>query len=176
MTFTTEHPLLKYATVMGYYYIRKWTKRCMQETMYAANIPNDICKKIDRIKNSAPIQECVYRVSKSGNIDEQTFENTFAEVLKGTTSKNKDFDDVGTYSTSFYLSPDPCNRWKLFLAEKFRKRYPSPCVIKGGIDASYGKFQRTIERSNAGDPLHIDMWIYEDKIEDLVGEFEIIEE
>ncbi len=149
----------------------------MQEIMYAANIPNYICNKIDGIENSAPIKEYVYRVSKSGNIDEQTFENTFAEVLKGTTSsRNKDYDDVGTYSTSFYLTPEPCIKWKLFLAEKYRKRYPSPCVIQGCIDASDGKFQRTIERLNNANPLHIDMWIYEDKVETLVGEFITLEE
>lgn len=147
----------------------------MHEDMFAANIPSDICKKIDEIENSAPIKEDVYRVSKTGTISEQTFDNSFAEVLKGTTSaRNKDYSEVGTYSTSFYLSPEPCDRWKSFLAKKYR--YPNPLVIKGHIDASMGKYQHTVERLKDADPLHIDMWIYEDMIQAVIDEFEIIEE
>lgn len=143
----------------------------MHDFEYAANIPIDIIKKIDEIRCSEPIQEDVYRVSKYGLIDEVTFDNTFAEVLKGTTSRNKDFDDVSTYSTSFYLVPEPCYQRVSFLARRFKKKYPKPCVISGRIDATMGKYQRTIERIKNYDPDHVDMWIYDGREQRVIDSF-----
>ena len=94
-------------------------------------------------------------------------------MLNGTTSKTKDLNDPGTYSTSVYLTASPCKKFVKFLARKYRDKYPSPTVLVGMIDTSDGRAQRTIERiPEYDDPNHVDWWIYADKESEIAKRFE----
>ena len=126
------------------------------------NVPQAMCDKINGINICQPILGRVYRVSKSGRIDAEAFDNTYCEMINGTTGQNKDLDDPGTYSTSVYLIPDRCEKFVKLLAKKHRDKYPAPAVIVGEIFAEDGIAQKTIERViDYEDPYHVDWWIYQ---------------
>ena len=137
------------------------------------NIPSQMCGIIDAIDIQKPVVGKVYRVSKSGKKDGETFFNTYSEILNGTTGKNKDLNDPGTYSTSVYLVSGPCEKFVKFLAKKYRDKYPSPAVIVGNIEPDDGRAQRTIERlPHYDDPNHVDWWIYAGKESEIAERFD----
>ncbi len=80
------------------------------------NIPENMCDIIDGIIIKEPITGTVYRVSKSGKKDAEAFDNTYCEILRGTTGNNKDLGEPGTFSTSVYLIPDTCEKFIKMLA------------------------------------------------------------
>ncbi|SFC94154.1 hypothetical protein [Butyrivibrio sp. YAB3001] len=136
------------------------------------NVPDEMCVMIDNLPIEQPITGIVYRVSKSGIIDEGTFDNTYCEMLNGTTGLKKDLSEPGTYSTSVYLTPDSCFKFINFLAKKHRDKYPSPAVIFGEICYSDGRAQLTTERiQNYPEPVHVDWWIYTGKESEVAKRF-----
>ena len=84
-----------------------------------------MCEIIDGIDIREPVTETVYRVTKSGRKDEEAFDNTYTEMLKGTTRNNWNLNELGTYSTSVYLVPGPCEKMIKMLAKRHRDKYPS---------------------------------------------------
>ena len=141
------------------------------------NVPDEMCAIIDNISIENPVLGKVYRVSKTGRKDAEAFDNTYCEVLNGTTGKNKNYDDPGTYSTSVYLIPEPCEKFIKILAQKHKDTYPSPAVLVGNIHLEDGRAQRTKERIyEYEDPYHVDWWIYHGHELDISERFRFCEE
>ena len=125
------------------------------------NAPVEMCEIIDGIDIREPVTETVYRVTKSGRKDEEAFDNTYTEMLKGTTRNNWNLNELGTYSTSVYLVPGPCEKMIKMLAKRHRDKYPSPGILTGNILLTDGRAQRTQERiADYDDPDHVDWWIF----------------
>lgn len=103
----------------------------------------------------------VYRVAKTGKIEESTFWSTFLENLSRVdydTSRYipKDPNDPSEYSTSFY------EKYKsvAYVCKMLTKNSPSPIIIKGKTELGYGPSQRTRERKKEKKK-HVDWWLYD---------------
>lgn len=70
----------------------------------------------------------VYRISKTGTIDENTFISTFEEVQKGIRPhcKTDDLNDPSFYSTSCCLSFERAS----YLLNLIMRHVPSPKILK----------------------------------------------
>ena len=68
----------------------------------------------------------------------------------------------------------PKQLYKL-IKKKYFLQFPTPCIISGHTIG--GLSQRTIERDpDYPDKNHIDWWIYQDCIEDIIADFIIIDD
>lgn len=127
-------------------------------------IPDDVKSKILECGKEQDID--VYRVAKSGIIDENTFLSSFEEYKLGLIPTIKDLQDVSTYSTSCYLDIK-----KLKKTLKMLMKYnPRAQVIKGKV--KFGLSQITKERIPNKDS-HVDWWIYKNQNKVLMSEFKI---
>ena len=105
----------------------------------------------------------VYRVAKTGKIDESTFWSTFLENLNRVgfdTSRYipKEPGDPPEYSTSFY------GKYKsaASICKVLTKNHPSSIIIKGKTEPEYGPSQCTEERTGKKDKKkHVDWWLYD---------------
>jgi len=117
----------------------------------------------------------VYRVAKRGEIDEIGFLNSYEEALYDNRSCEDDLTEIGTYSTSCYLTPKRPRKFMKFLKKKFFESYPQPIIIHGNTIC--GLSQITKERIlDYPDDEHIDWWIYQGSYDKLIVEFEVFEE
>ncbi len=131
--------------------------------------PNLIPIIIDEGKENP--EQFVYRVSKSGLKNKETFLNSYDErIHENRCKKGLNLNDIGTYSTSCYLTVDSPLYFLNFLKAKYFDQYPCPCVIMGHTIG--GLSQRTIERETKCDKKHIDWWIYQEDIDEIIADFE----
>ena len=144
------------------------------------NIPAEIQEQIKKYGAKEEIFEPVYRVSKRGTLDKETFISTYEEIISGQLPDDDEKypkDKIGTYSTSVYKSIDPCRKFMKCLKKsvRLRNKYPFPVILKG--KTLCGLTQLTCERElDYLDPYHIDWWIYEGKTEEVVDYYEIVKE
>lgn len=105
----------------------------------------------------------VYRVAKTGKIEESTFWSTFLEnsIERGNNTSRyipKDSNDPSEYSTSFF------EKYKsaVSVCKMLTKHCPPSIVIKGKTEPEYGPSQRTEERTGIRDKKkHVDWWLYD---------------
>jgi hypothetical protein len=103
----------------------------------------------------------VYRVAKSGVIEEATFYSTFEEEQKGLRKSKKklDLSNPSTYSTSCCLNKEAL---KYFLGLVMQSK-PEARVIKGTTETTCGLSQITGKRTKKDkDMEHVDWWLYKD--------------
>lgn len=140
----------------------------------AESIPNDIIDKIYECgkENS----ECfVYRFCKRGIINEIAFLNSYDEYMLENREIKDSIDNVITFSTSCSLTDKKPKQLCKLIKKKYFLQFPTPCIIAGHTIG--GLSQRTIERDpNYSDKNHIDWWIYQDCIEDIIAAFTIIDD
>lgn len=117
----------------------------------------------------------VFRVAKWGKIEEKAFYSTMKEVDEGILPDKYDRNDIGSYSTSVYITPDSCRKYIRFLKGRIRKLYPCPMIIQG--KTSGGLVQKTQDRNPKYEDLnHIDWWIFQDMECVVMQNFEEYEE
>lgn len=142
------------------------------------NIPVNLQKSIiEQTENNSHFDK-VYRVAKWGFGDPRTFISTYSEIQQNLipdSDAKYPKDKIGTYSTSFYTSKSPCNKFIAFLKKRLKKFYPNPVILIG--KTSDGLVQRTIERdSNHPEANHVDWWIYDGKEDYVTINFSLAEE
>lgn len=139
------------------------------------NIPEACKQEIFKIGEQSTHFSCVYRVAKTGKIEERTFISTFDEIEEGYIPDNEaryPKDDVGTYSTSVYTDRKMCDKFINMLKKSVRLRetYPHPEVLMG--KTSNGIVQRTVDRKpEYEDDTHVDWWIFRGKVSTVMGDF-----
>lgn len=137
-------------------------------------IPKELAIKIRENGREQDYQP-VYRVAKRGIIDEIAFMGTYEEYLFDNRNFNKDLNEIGSYSTSCYLSTKYPKKFLGYLKERLYKKYPYPIIIQGSTIC--GLSQLTIERlPDCLEEDHIDWWIYKDCSEELIQSFTVVEE
>ncbi|MBS4785203.1 MAG: hypothetical protein KH009_03725 [Clostridiales bacterium] len=97
----------------------------------------------------------VYRICKSGQVDEESFLPSYLEI-----GRTKDFDekDIGEYSLSAYEKIEDAEKRCAF----FGNYHPEAIIAVGTTDPSCGLSQRTRERKKMKrGKSHVDWWIYE---------------
>lgn len=118
----------------------------------------------------------VYRVAKSGKIEEETFLSTYEEIQLGI-MENKNLSEMSEeelrkpelYSTSCYLTLSKIKK----TLNLMMRHYPQPIIIQGVT--KYGIAQRTGERTGDFKDKHVDWWIFRDFNKKLISEFEIVD-
>jgi hypothetical protein len=132
----------------------------------AENIPFEIKKRIVEIASSNEIKP-VYRVDKKGDLSEEFLWSSFKEFPGR-------FDETrpGTYSTSVYDVPDPCDRFIKSLKGKIREKYPRPVIRIG--QTGHGLSVHTMDYDDDyTDPNHIDWWIFKEEMQEAARAFEV---
>lgn len=123
-------------------------------------IPQTIAIKI-RENGKEQDYQPVYRIAKRGIINEIAFMGSYEETLFENRKFKGDLDEIGSYSTSCYLSTKYPRKFLGYLKEKLFKKYPYPIIIQGSTIC--GLSQLTIERlPNYNEEDHVDWWIYKD--------------
>ena len=137
-------------------------------------IPKNIANEIKRHGKEQDGQH-VYRVAKRGTINEIAFMGSYEEVLYENRKFTKDLNEIGSYSTSCYLSPKHPSKFLGFLKAKLFKKYPYPRIIHGNTIC--GLSQLTKERiPDYLEEDHIDWWIYKESFEKIIQAFTYVEE
>ena len=117
-------------------------------------IPDDIKDNILNDDEVKDVKYNVYRVAKTGKIEEDTFDSTYEEIKKEIIPCfNKKLEEIGTYSTSTHI--DKRDSLKFLKLQK-KKYSPPACLIYGEI--SYGKTRYIPEKTHNS---HVDWWIFE---------------
>lgn len=114
----------------------------------------------------------VYRVAKSGVIEEATFYSTYEEEQKGLrkSTKKLDLNDPSTYSTSCFLKKEALK----YLLDLFMRSKPEARVIKGTTETTCGLSQITGKRTKRDNDMeHVDWWLYKNA---LPTSFNLLEE
>ncbi len=141
---------------------------------FSSSIPANLIPSILE-SGKENFDQLVYRVSKSGLINADAFLNSYDERIKEKRDiKNLNLDDIGTYSTSCYLSAESLDFLLGILKRRYFEEYPSPRVIMGYTVG--GLSQRTIERDPKTKGDHVDWWIYSDAIDEVVSDFQFYDE
>lgn len=136
-------------------------------------IPENLVKEI-RKNGIEQDEQHVYRVAKRGSIDEIAFMGSYEETLFENRNFNDDLNEIGSYSTSCYLSTKYPEKFLGFLKAKLYKKYPHPNIIHGYTIC--GLSQLTTERlSNCPEEDHIDWWIYRGSFNKLIQTFALYE-
>ena len=142
--------------------------------MFSDCIPSDLVKKII-INGKEQNNQHVYRVAKRGKITDVEFMGTYEETLYEQRNCDKDLTEIGSYSTSCYLTPKNPRKFLKFLKRSLFKKYPHPIIIHGNTIC--GLSQLTKERIlDYPDEEHIDWWIYKGSFDELVKEFKVFED
>lgn len=132
-------------------------------------IPSELIEEI-YTNGKEQNEQHVYRVSKSGIIDETTFWSSYEEFQQEHREIKGDTKEIGLYSTSCYLSPKTPKKFLNFLKKKYHEQYPRPTLIHGNTIC--GLSQLTKERiSNYKDIDHVDWWIYKGSFKKLEKSF-----
>ncbi len=99
----------------------------------------------------------VYRICRTGRIEEASFLPTYLDELSKT-KENADIADpeIGYYSLSTYEKERDARKKLKF----FRGKRPDAIASKGITACSCGVVQRTRERTGCKDS-HIDWWLYD---------------
>lgn len=80
-----------------------------------------------------------------------------------------------TFSTSCSLTSKKPKQLLKLIKKKYFSQFPTPCIIIGHTIG--GLSQKTKERDpHYPDKNHIDWWIYQDYIEDIIADFKIIDD
>ena len=134
-------------------------------------IPKDLMEKIRKCGKEQNEQH-VYRVAKRGIINEIAFMGSYEEAIFDNRNFKDDLNEIGSYSTSCYLSTKYPIKFLGYLKEKLYKKYPCPIIIQGSTIC--GLSQLTIERlPDYPQEDHIDWWIYKGSIDMLKQIFTI---
>jgi hypothetical protein len=137
-------------------------------------IPQELIKDIYR-NGKEQNEQHVYRVSKSGIINESTFWCSYEEYQYEDRKSKKSPDEIGLYSTSCYLSPKSPEKFLNFIKRRYHEQYPHPILIHGNTIC--GLSQLTKDRiPNYKDKDHVDWWIYKGNFEKIKNNFEICEQ
>lgn len=145
----------------------------MKETKDLADcIPEELVieiRKNGREHNYQP----VYRVVKRGIINDIAFMGSYEETLSENRQFNGSLNEIGSYSTSCYLSTKYPKKFLKYLKAKYFKKYPCPMIMKGSTIC--GLSQLTVERMpDYLEKDHIDWWIYKGSFDKLIQTFTII--
>lgn len=140
----------------------------------AESIPNDIIDKIYEYGKENP-ERVVYRFCKQGIINDIAFLNSYDEHMLENREIKDYTDNVMTFSTSCSLTDKKPKQLYKLIKKKYFLQFPTPCIIIrhtiGGLS------QRTKERDpNYPDKNHIDWWIYQDCLEDIIADFIIMDD
>ncbi len=120
-------------------------------------------------------EQHVYRVAKCGTINEATFWSSYEEYKYEKGKTKLDEKEIGSYSTSCYISPKSPQKFLKLLKKKHHDKYAHPIIIHGKTIC--GLSQLTKERiPRYKDKEHIDWWIYKGSYDKLEEEFEEFEE
>lgn len=140
-------------------------------------IPEELHQEINEQAKDNPHFDMVYRVAKWGKIENRVFYSTFKEITERIIPDNETKypkNEIGTYSTSVYLGPGTCRKYINLLGRRLREIYPCPIIIKG--NTSNGMVQRSADRiPDYPDKEHVDWWIYDGQIENVIGDFTLFE-
>ncbi|KHM51654.1 hypothetical protein NZ47_09295 [Anaerovibrio lipolyticus] len=98
----------------------------------------------------------VYRICKTGKIEERSFLPTYIEYEEKGTLTFLDLNDVGAYSLSCYEKKRDARNKLIF----FTKKTPKPIAAVGITSPDCGVVMRTKERKRTRDS-HVDWWLYE---------------
>ncbi len=138
----------------------------------AESIPNDIVDKIYEYGKETP-GRIVYRFCKRGIINDIAFFNSYDEYILENRKIKDSIDNVMTFSTSCSLTDKKPKQLCKLIKKKYFSQFPTPCIIVGHTIG--GLSQRTKERdSDYPDKNHIDWWIYQDCIDDIIADFIIV--
>lgn len=140
----------------------------------AESIPNDIIDKIYEYGKENP-ERVVYRFCKQGIINDIAFLNSYDEHMLENREIKDYTDNVMTFSTSCSLTDKKPKQLYKLIKKKYFLQFPTPCIIIGHTIG--GLSQRTKERDpNYPDKNHIDWWIYQDCLEDIIADFIIMDD
>ena len=148
----------------------------MEETKDLADcIPKEL---VEEIRKNGKEQEAqhVYRVAKHGIINDEAFMGSYEEALSEGRSFNKDLTDIGSYSTSCYLTTKCPEKFLKLLKARHFDKYPQTKIIQGYTIC--GLSQLTKERNPNSEEDHIDWWIYKgcfDKLTQVFTYYELCE-
>lgn len=117
----------------------------------------------------------VYRVAKRGIINDIAFMGSYEETFYENRPFKGDLGEIGSYSTSCYLSTKYPEKFLGFLKAKLFKNYPHPVIIHGYTIC--GLSQLTTERlPDYSHEDHVDWWIYKGTFDRLIQTFTYVEE
>lgn len=132
-------------------------------------IPENLVEEIQK-NGKEQYSQRVYRVAKRGIIDDVTFMGSYDEALFENRPFKEDLREIGSYSTSCYLSTKYPKKFLGYLKAKLFKKYPCPMLIQGYTIC--GLSQLTIERlPDCPQEDHIDWWIYKNSFDKLLCVF-----
>lgn len=147
----------------------------MEETKgFADCIPGNIVREI-QINGKEQVGQHVYRVAKRGIIDNTTFMGSYEEALFENRPFKKDLCDIGSYSTSCYLTLKYPLKFLRFLKAKYYKRYPHPAIIHGNTICGLSQLTRERKLENKEED-HVDWWIYKNSLGKLITSFSFVDE
>lgn len=98
----------------------------------------------------------VYRICKSGTVDQDSFMTTYEEYAQRDDLDSLDLTDPGSYSVSCYEKRKDARRKLMF----FTKRHPKAIAAFGKTQPCCGPCQKTRERKPNRKDSHIDWWLY----------------
>lgn len=125
---------------------------------YPDCFPEDFEKRILPVKPKDSRNLEVYRIIKSGIINNGAFLSTYEEIVLKLTPmrKNIDFNNPITYSTSCNLSIEETN----YILKILMRNPPKAIIAKGKTVVECGPSQVTKERESLREDQHVDWWIY----------------
>lgn len=146
----------------------------MEETKdFADCIPKGLVEEI-RKNGKEQESQCVFRVAKRGIINDIMFAGSYEETLLENRRFKGDLNEIGSYSTSCYLSTKCPEKFLGFLKAKLFKQYPCPNIVQGCTVC--GLSQLTRDRlPNYLEDDHIDWWIYKGSFDKLIKAFTFYE-
>ncbi len=137
-------------------------------------IPEYLVEKI-RKNGKEQDEQHVYRVAKRGIISNVEFMGSYEETLFEKRPFKGNLEEIGSYSTSCYLTLKYPIKFLRYLKASLFKKYPHPTIIQGNTVC--GLSQLTKERiPDYEKEDHIDWWIYKDNFDKLVQSFTFVEE
>lgn len=142
----------------------------------AESIPNALIDKIYEYGRENP-ERVVYRLCKRGIIDNLAFLNSYDEYMNENRkiTDSLDINNVITYSTSCSLTSKKPKQLCKLIKKKYFSQFPTPCIIVGHTIG--GLSQKTKDRDlDYSDKNHIDWWIYQDCVENIIADFKIMDE
>lgn len=97
----------------------------------------------------------VYRVDKKGNLDSSFLDATYSEMERKGRLQFYSLEDIGTYATSVYDNPSPCQTFISSMRGKVRDKYPCLRIVEGKITEGVWEYSWKYKGS-VKDKSHID--------------------